>query len=110
MKHLALALTLGLLPGLAAAQDFSGVYQMGDCGAMNSDTRVTISGGTIMFHESACQLTNPTGVRDMGDATLFDVMCSGEGETWSYRTLMMRGEQGLVMLRDGHAFTYQRCG
>jgi hypothetical protein len=106
MKHLAFA--LALLPGVAAAQDFSGVYQLGGCGTP-TDGRIQITGNQIVFWESACQLTNPVAVRDMGDATLFDLVCSGEGETWSYRAFFMRGAEGLIMVRDGYAYTYRRC-
>jgi hypothetical protein len=110
MIRLALAVTLALLPGLAAAQDFSGLYQLGACNPSDLEGRIAISGASIQFYESTCQLANPVAVRYMGDATLFDVVCSGEGETWSYRALMMRGQEGLIMVRQGYALTYQRCG
>jgi hypothetical protein len=107
--RLAFTLAATLAPGLVAAQSFDGVYQSGSCGAA-TDGRVEIAGNRISFWESTCQLTNPVSVRDMGDGTLFDVVCTGEGETWSYRMFMMQGAEGLIMVRDGYAFTYPRCG
>ena len=104
-----LAFALALLPGLAAAQSFDGIYQSGGCTAGVSDSRLSIEGDSIRFWESSCQLKNPVAVRDMNGATLFDVTCSGEGETWSYRALLMQGNEGLIMVRDGYAFTYPRC-
>lgn len=108
MMRRALALALMLAPGLAGAQDFSGTYQLGGCGAPN-DGRVQIAGDRISFWESSCTLANPVAVRDMGDGTLFDVVCSGEGESWSYRAFLQQGLEGLIMVRDGMAFTYPRC-
>lgn len=76
----------------------------------SSDARLTISGDTIAFHESTCTLANPVAVRGMAGATLYDVTCTGEGETWTDRTLLMPGADGaLVRLVQGHAFTYARC-
>lgn len=108
MTRLALAVAVTLVPGLAAAQDFSGTYQLGGCGAP-TDGRIQISGSRIVFWESTCQLTNPVAVRDMGDATLFDVSCTGEGESWSFRAFLQSGGEGMIMVRDGFAYTYPRC-
>lgn len=110
-----LALILALAASQVAAQDFDGQYQIGACTAEISDSRMSIEGGSIRFWESACSLTNPVPVRDMGDATLFDVQCAGEGETWSYRLLIMSGgsaavpDADLVLLNETGAIAYQRC-
>jgi hypothetical protein len=106
MKRLALALIC--LPAVAAAQDFSGVYQMVDCSEINRDMRMTVSGNSLEFHESACQMSNPVAVQ--GGATQVDLTCGGEGETWTTRAVIMRSEQGLTMIRDGYTFAYLRCG
>ncbi|MBF9059592.1 hypothetical protein HKCCSP123_10405 [Rhodobacterales bacterium HKCCSP123] len=116
-----LTLTLTFAVAVAAAgspvlaQGFDGQYQVGACTRDVSDGRMSIEGGSIRFWESACTLTNPVGVRDMGDATLFDAQCSGEGETWSYRLLIMSGgsvavpEADLILLNETGAIAYQRC-
>ena len=105
-----IAALLILIPGLAAAQGVSGTYQIGGCAPDGIETRISIIGDRIEFIESICTLTNPVPVRDMGAATLFDAVCQGEGENWVFRILLMPAEGGgLILLRDGHANTYQRC-
>ena len=88
-----------------------GTYEQGACtGEEASDGRVTVSGESVAFWESTCQATNPTNVRDMGGAVLYDMVCSGEGETWTRRMMLMQGPEGrLVIVRAGFASTYARC-
>lgn len=104
-----LALLLVLLPSVARAQ-YDGTYAV-DCAAgAGSETRIGIEGDSIRFHESICRLANPVTVRGMTGATLFDATCTGEGETWAKRILLMPGsEGGLVRVEDGFAMTYARC-
>jgi hypothetical protein len=108
MKRLALLLCLPL-PNLAHAQDFSGRYHLETCSAGHLEGGMTISGDRVEFYETTCFLTNPVALRDLGDATLFDLVCSGEGESWSFRALLMQAHDGLVFLRDGQVGTYARC-
>lgn len=99
-----------LVPGLAAAQVADGVYEIGQCTEAGSEGRVTVAGTAVSFHESRCELTNETKVRDMAGAILYDAVCSGEGETWTRRLMLMQGPSDrLVIVQPGFATTYQRC-
>ena len=42
--------------------------------------------------EQICSPTKPTPVRGM-KALLYDVICEGEGETWTYRALILKYEK-----------------
>ena len=111
--HALLALVLLTIP--AHAQGYDGRYQIGQCTADVSDNQMSISGDRISFWESSCRLTNPVAVRDIAGATLFDAVCSGEGESWTYRLLVMPGVtsaepyEGLILLREGSVVLYQKC-
>jgi len=99
-----------LTAATASAQVQDGTYQPDRCDAGASDTRVVINGSSIRYHETLCALTNPTSVRGMEGAVLYDAQCSGEGETWSERVFMMpTAEGGFVQVRGGYGYTYQRC-
>ena len=114
-RPFAFALSLALAGLPVDAQSFDGQYQVGSCTAAITDSRMSIEGTSIRFWESACTLTNPVPVRDMGDATLFDAQCAGEGETWTYRLLVMSGasaavpDADLILLNATGAIAYQRC-
>ncbi|GGL80493.1 hypothetical protein [Wenxinia marina] len=100
---------LAVAPGLAAAQVADGLYEIGQCAGV-SDAQARLSGSVIEFWESRCDLTVPVNVRDMGGATLYDAVCTGEGQEWSRRMLLMQGPDGrLVVVQAGFATTYQRC-
>jgi hypothetical protein len=111
--HALLALALFTTP--AVSQSYDGQYQIGQCTPDVSDSQMSISGDQIRFWESSCTLTNPVPVRDMAGATLFDAVCSGEGENWTYRLMLMPGtsfaspQTDLIMLREGSVVLYQRC-
>ena len=98
--------------GTAAALPVEdGTYDVGGCGAEVSDLRIEVEGDSIAFFESRCTMTNPTNVRDMGGAVLYDAVCTGEGENFSRRMMLMQGPDGrLVLVQAGFATTYGRCG
>ncbi|MEQ8366202.1 MAG: hypothetical protein RIB61_05785 [Roseicyclus sp.] len=103
-------LALLLLSMPLAAQDFDGQYQISQCTPGPSDSQMSIRGDRIEFWESSCEMSNPVDLRDMGQATLYDLKCTGEGEEWSDRVLLMEGvEADLIMLREGFVSFYQRC-
>mgnify|MGYP000881520213 FL=1 len=101
-------------PVVAGAGPFDGVWDgsPGACVQPLSDMRATISGDEIRFYESTCRLSNPTAIRGMTDAVLYDAACSGEGQTWSNRILLARtGPEGeeLAILSEGYLTQRQLC-
>ena len=87
-----------------------GRYDVGTCGTTPSDLGVEVAGDTIAFFESRCAMSNPVNVRDMGGAVLYDAVCTGEGESYTRRMMVMQGPDGrLVLVQAGFATTYARC-
>lgn len=69
-----------------------------------------IENGQFFGVESVCRLANPTNIRDMDAAMLFDLQCSGEGTQWSDRILLMKLDDGsLLRVVNGLAFTNPLC-
>ena len=106
-------LGLGLLAAPAVAGPFDGVYRQtatSDCTHIGMDGgALQIADGVLTGVESSCQMLRPVNVRDMG-ATLYDMECEGEGDTWIDRALMMEAaDGGLIMVWRGYAFKYDRC-
>lgn len=112
----ALLAALPVLPVLAAplaAEDYDGRYKLtqdSDCAApAGAPGFLRIENGVFFGAESRCTMANPIEVRDM-EATLYDMLCTGEGMTWQERALVMRGaEDDLILVWDGYAFSYPRC-
>lgn len=72
-----------------------------DCRSVGMDGgALEVRDGMFFGVESACELTNPVTVRDL-DATLFDAVCSGEGESYGYRMMLMRTANGIATVRSG---------
>ena len=63
---------------------------------------VGVMNGNLHGVENDCKLTNPTNVRGM-DAILYDAVCSGEGEQYSYRLMLMRHDRGIYLIGNGYA-------
>ncbi|OUD09879.1 hypothetical protein BVC71_08645 [Marivivens niveibacter] len=109
-----LALALAVVPAIAAATPYDGVYRQAanaDCGLVGVD------GGALMikdgiFHgvDMECRMENPVNVTDM-DATLYTLHCSGEDDHWTERALIMNAadSDGIIMLWNGYAFRYETC-
>ena len=104
----AVVFALLIAPTLVMAQGVDGLYRPDADWAEDWDCRsVGQDGGAVeirdgVFHgvEAQCKLTNPVSVRDM-DATLYDAICTGEGESWQARLMIMDTAEGIVTLRDG---------
>ena len=98
--------------GAAAALPIvDGVYDVAACGEALSDLRIEVRGEDIAFFESSCAMTNPVNVRDMGGAVLYDAVCTGEGEGFTRRIMVMAGPDGrAILVQAGFATTYRRCG
>ena len=106
--------TLGFFAAPAWAGPFDGVWDGSgaQCQRAMSDARVTVSETALAFWETHCTLSNPTAIRDMPDAMLYDAACSGEGETWESRVLLARlsfGGDRLLILMGGVETIRQRC-
>jgi len=112
--RLTLALALLATPAFAEGYDGSYYWQGSDpvsgCDRTQyNDGSIQISDNQIFFIESSCKLANPTALRDMPEGTLFDAVCSGEGEVWAERMMIYSTYDGLAVLSRGAARTYSRC-
>lgn len=113
-RALAVVLTLGAATAVAAGP-FDGTYRQNanaECGLVGSDGgALRIAGGIFYGVEMQCRMSRPVDVVDM-DATLYTMECSGEGQQWTERALLMKSaenEGGLIMVWNGYAFKYSRC-
>lgn len=109
----AAALVLGAWGGWASAQNLpQGRYELNGCsGNPYSDGVMELNGSQILFYESACTVSNPVAVQGMARAYLYDAQCSGEGETWTARYLIMPGwENEVVFVQEHWAGVYAYCG
>ncbi len=112
--YLTLAVFCLLTPGQGQAGPYDGVYKQtanAECSLVGAD------GGSLKIAESIfygveveCRMTNPVDINDM-DATIYTMECSGEGQTWTERAIMMIDAQdpGIYMIWDGYAFRYDLC-
>jgi hypothetical protein len=108
----ALLLVLAATPALA----FDGLYRPDQPWAEGWDCKtVGMDGGALAVRdgksygvENTCELTNPTAVRGM-DGILYDAVCQGDGESESYRMMLMRVDGGLAVIRDGFVNVLKDC-
>lgn len=115
--HIALALLVAA-PLAAQDNDFDGLYRpVGEAfeGWSCAEETIGEDGGALAVKdgkffglESDCDLTNPVNIRDM-NARLFDAVCEAEGESYSYRLMLMKKEGGLIFAQDGFAFELVSC-
>ena len=111
-----LALALIVLASPCAATPYEGTYRPDapwaegwNCSDVGSDGgALAVQGDTFYGVESACTLTNPVDVRGM-KATLYDLECSGEGETWTERLMLMETENGIAFIKDRVVSPLLRC-
>ncbi len=114
MRYALTFLVTALVPTLAQSEPYDGVYKQtanADCGLIGVDGgSLRIADNIFYGVEVECRMSNPTSVEGM-DATLYDMQCFGEGETWTERALLMpdADDSGLYMIWDGYAFRYDRC-
>jgi hypothetical protein len=99
-----------------AAGPYDGIYrpdypetQGWDCRSVGSDGgALAIEGDVFKGVESQCKLTNPVPVTGM-DAILYDAECAAEGETYSYRMMLLRLPEGVAVIEDGFVNMLKRC-
>lgn len=107
------AIVLGATATAALAQALpQGSYELNGCsGNPYSDGVMELNGSQILFYESACTVSNPEPVRGMEGAYLYDAQCSGEGENWTARYLIMPGwDNAVVFVQENWAAVYDYCG
>ncbi len=107
-------LVVALLPAAAFANPYDGVYKQ----TANAECAlVGVDGGSLKIEDNIfygveveCRMSNPVDVDQM-DATLYEMQCSGEGESWTERAMLMADAEdtGLYMVWNGYAFRYDRC-
>jgi hypothetical protein len=95
------------------AGPYDGTYRYDNgwnCRDIGSDGgAIRIANGRSHGVENNCRMTNPVAIRGM-KATLYDRDCSGEGETWSDRIMLMRQDGGkLLIVNQGVSHVWQRC-
>ncbi len=109
-----LAALLAVMPILASAGPFDGVYKQT---ATSDCAKVGVDGGALRIEEGIfygveleCRMTRPVDVIDM-DATLYTMQCIGEDQIWAERAMLMNTaeDDGIIMVWDGYAFVYERC-
>lgn len=103
-----------LVPAALTAGPYDGVYKQ----TANAECAlVGVDGGSLKIEESIfygveveCLMTRPVDINDL-NATIYHMECSGEGQTWTERAMIMPDaeETGIYMIWNGYAFRYQRC-
>lgn len=113
-NRLGLVLAFLALPSLAASSPYDGVYRQNanaECALVGVDGgALEIREGIFYGVEVECRMTRPVNVVDM-DATLYTMQCSGEGQNWTERAMLMQAaeDDGIIMIWNGYAFRYSRC-
>ena len=109
------AYMLALVPMAVAASPYDGVYKQtanAECALVGADGgSLKIADGIFYGVEMQCRMTRPVNVVDM-DALLYTMQCSGEGEQWAERAMLMKpadDKDGLIMVWNGYAFRYDAC-
>ena len=116
MRWFPACLALVAVATSAAAGPFDGLYRPSeawaegwDCQSVGSDGgAISVQGDQFHGVENLCRLTNPVAVNGMS-AVLYDAECSGEGETYAKRMMLMLVPDGLAVIEDGFVHTLARC-
>lgn len=69
---------------------------------------VGVVGGYLEGVENSCELTKPTNIRGM-DAIVYDAICSGEGEQYTHRVMLMRHDSGIYVIENGYSSKWRSC-
>ena len=112
VRPLLLAATLA--PEVALALPWDGIYRLSedaDCRKIGEEGgALRIEEGVLRGVGSTCRMTEPVDVLDL-DATLYDMACEGEGQSWTERALLMKAAEGDAIFLGwrGYVFRYDRC-
>lgn len=101
-----------ILPSISWAEIVlrDGLYDARNCSLAFSDERVELRDNTLIFYETVCALSNSEPISGLDGAVLFEGICSGEGEEWSERYLLMPLRDGGLSVVSSHsAERYERC-
>lgn len=115
MTYLTKTIFAILLPNLAFADQFDGVYKQtthSECALIGVDGgALEIKDGIFHGVEMQCRMVNPVDITDM-TAIIYQMECSGAGQTWTERSILMDDADatGIIMVWNGYAFRYERCG
>lgn len=106
----AILLTPFALP--AAAQSINGSFNGDQCGLdYRNELALDIAWPVISFYESACTITSSTPVPGIANTFVYSGSCIGEGEEWTRSFLILPDNtSGVVVVQDGFAEIYRRCG
>ena len=105
---------VSVLPTFTAASPYDGIYRQNanaECALVGADGgSLEIREGIFYGVEVECRMSRPVNVVNM-DATLYTMQCSGDGQSWSERAMLMNSaeDDGIIMIWDGYAFVYSRC-
>lgn len=113
-RYLKLAIFAFVFPISLTAGPFDGVYKQtanADCALVGVDGGALRIAENIFYGvEMECRMTRPVDINDM-NATIYQMECSGEGQTWTERAILMTDadRSGIYMIWNGYAFRYDRC-
>jgi hypothetical protein len=78
--------------------------------AIASEGRLAVTETNLTFHESTCSIAAITPVERMEGTFVYDLTCTGEGETWDRRLILAETLEGqLLTLTEGTATLRHRC-
>jgi hypothetical protein len=103
-----------LIPQAALALPWDGTYRLSeeaDCDRVGEEGgALRIAEGVLRGVDSTCRMTEPVDVLDL-DATLYEMACEGEGQSWTERAMLMRAAEGeaIFLAWRGYVFRYDRC-
>ncbi|SCW80223.1 hypothetical protein SAMN02927924_02982 [Sphingobium faniae] len=81
-----------------------------NCDDRSAELRLSITPGTLIFHESVGTVT---GIERQADGGMkIDASFTGEGQSWTRSLILKPSAKGqeLTMVNDGTAVTRKRCG
>jgi hypothetical protein len=113
----ALCATLAILPVMAAAQDYDGLYRPDDAEGATWTCRLENLGsfggalgiidGTFHGVENTCELSDP---RPHDGGHIFTTSCFSEGETYPGEKIIRPTATGISIESEGYVAGFRRCG